>query len=274
MAALAALGAAVAPGLAAHRSKPRVTVVLRVTDSDPAGARRTGFAHRALRGHITEVVLSQGRLSEVARRHALAASDLRRRMTVEVIQNQAISLLPPAGRPRSAHVRIGIQDSDVHRAAAIALDLGRVAAATGHDRRRQEIEAALRRAELTAQEARSGLERALADPAQSSGSNAALARAQAREDRAFESLVGARLRHGGVGALEIDLLDPPALPERRPQAAVAVGALTAVLGLPLAALLVGAFDGRVHDARDAAGLGLVLLVSIPRPALGHPDGSA
>src|SRR5262245_29603034 len=128
--ALTALAAVVTATMITFRSPPvRATVVLRMTETEP-GATGIGWTGRALRGYVTEVALSRRRLRDVIDEQRLTSSagfapatalaTLQERITVEVIWNQAIALLPPEDRPRSAHVRISFEDKDPERALAVA----------------------------------------------------------------------------------------------------------------------------------------------------------
>src|SRR5262245_3358706 len=137
--ALAILAAVGALGAAARRPlRTRATVVLRLTETGGGGLGRIGGGDRALRGYVTEVAFTSARLRALAARlgtpiggSAAAVASLRARITVEVVQNHALALIPPAERPRSAHVRISYDDVDPGRARAMARELGNLLAATG-----------------------------------------------------------------------------------------------------------------------------------------------
>ncbi len=287
--ALAMLVTLAAAGLIARRpARHRAAVTLRFTDTDPKS--RIDFGDRALRGHVTEVAFSQSRLVRVAEGHGLlgngdpsiAVSELRERITVEVIRNRSIALLPPAERPRSAHVRIAFDDADPVRARAVALDLARLVAASGHGQRRQMALAVQQQAQVTAAAARISLRRLRAEAARDRLAGdaehrplaAAISAAETRLADAEQGMRTTDLRMRGDGpALEIEVLEPPpARPAPQPGRRAALAAVMAALAaLPITALLVGAFDPRLYDGDDVRHLGLSCLGHIgadssgPRP---------
>jgi hypothetical protein len=288
--ALATLGAL---GLAALRPvRQSATVVLRMTE-DVKAPMRLAWNDRALRGYVSEVAFSQTQLLGVIERNRmfrnmpgrfdpiLAVELLRERITVEVVQNHAIALVERDNRPRSAHVRIRYEDGDPARAVRVARELGELVVATGRGQQRQQTEtsAALARADRDA--ARGALERLrlqatssadfMAVPVRSlaemPGLGDSVRQAQARLDRAEETLAQAERRLRGdadtdgsaeSGGLHIQLVDtipaPPPWPVGKKLAVVAAAA--SVFCFPLAALMVGAWDRRIYAAEDVRLLGV------------------
>lgn len=284
---LAALATLAALGVAARRPvRQSATVALRMTE-DVKAPIRMPWTDRALRGYVNEVVFSHTALLALIDRHRmfrgqpgkfdpiLAVELLRERITVEVVQNHAIALLDPDNRPRSAHVAIKFQDSDPARALRVARELGELLVATGRSQQRQQAEAALARATSEAHAARTFLEtlrlEAISTPtlaplqARSSsdipGMKDALRLAQARSDRAEETLAMAQRRLRGESeqsGLHLELVNtlpaPPPWPVGKKLAVVAASA--ALLCFPLAALMVGAWDRRIYAADDLRHLGV------------------
>jgi hypothetical protein len=287
------LGALVTVGAAAMAArKPvrqRATVVLRMTE-EARSAGQLSWTDKALRGYVNEVAFSNTALLALIKRHKMFRSQgrefngadalvqLRERIGVDVAQNHAIALLAPGDRPRSAHVSISYDDGNTERAFAVAMDLGQLVGSTGRGQQRRDAEAALRRASEDEAAARAALDllranaassirlasRGQSGPSDIPGLTQALRAARSRLDRAESDRVAANLRlDAPTGALEIELLgyapSPPPWPRGRKLALVAV--VAALLALPMAALLVGAFDRRIYATEDVRRLGI--------PCLGH-----
>jgi hypothetical protein len=278
--------AAVVTVVARRPMRPRVAVVLRMTETQP-GVTRLGWTDRALRGYVTEVAFSQARLRELIRRRHLfrsaiaqegmdgAVALLRDRITVEVVQNHVIALIPPRDRPHSAHVRIAFEDADPVRGLEVAKDLGRLVESTGEAQRRADLAATLHRWQAGAERSRAEIRElrtqaavlAVAAPNDAAAAarlqslREALRIAEARLDREEQSRIAARLAlHAEVasGALEIELLPPPPPPPepRRAVRCAAAGAAGLAFALPITVLLIGAFDRRVYLPEDLRDLGL------------------
>jgi hypothetical protein len=287
------LGAFVTFGAAAMAArKPvrqRATVVLRMTE-EARSQSQLSWTDKALRGYVNEVAFSNTALLNLIKQHKMFRSQarefnaadalvqLRERIAVDVAQNHAIALLAPGDRPRSAHVRISYDDGNPPRAFAVAMDLGQLVVATGRGQQRRDAEVALKRASEEEAAARAALDQLRAEAASSvrlasrgqsgpsdiPGLTQALRAARSRLDRAEADRVAANLRlDAPTGALDIELLgyapSPPPWPRAR-KLAVVIG-LTLLLSLPMAALLVGAFDRRIYAAEDVRRLGI--------PCLGH-----
>jgi hypothetical protein len=281
LAVLATLGAMAMAARRPHRQT--ATVVLRMTE-DVKAPLRLPWTDRALRGYVSEVALSQTALLALIDRHRMfrdkpgrfdpigAVETLRERFVVEVVQNHAIALLRRDNRPRSAHIRIKYQDGNPARAVVIARELGELVVATGRRQQREQADAALRTANAEVEAARANLDTlrveasasSLAFRARSSrdvpGMGDVFRLGQARLDRAEESLDRAqqRLRGDDDSALYVELLEtvpaPPPWPVARKLAVVAVAAI--LLGFPLAALMVGAWDRRIYAVEDLRHLGV------------------
>jgi hypothetical protein len=282
---MAALATLAALGVAARRPhRQTATVVLRMTE-DVKAPERMPWNDRALRGYVNEVALSQTALLALIDRHRMfrdkpgrfdpiqAVETLRDRIVVEVVQNHAIALVRRDSRPRSAHIRIKYQDGNPVRAVVIARELGELVVATGRRQQQQQAEAALRMANAEVEAARANLDdlrlqagaSSLAFRARSSRDVPGMADVfrlgQGRLDRAEENLDRARQRLQGDfddSALYIELLEivpaPPPWPVAKKLAVVAVAA--SLVCLPLAALLVGAWDRRIYAIEDLRHLGV------------------
>jgi hypothetical protein len=277
------------------------TAVLRMTEDIKAPIRMP-WTDRALRGYVTEVAFSHTQLLAVIQRHRMFRGDgkfdpiaavetFRERIEVEVVQNHAIALVERDHRPRSAHVKISYADGDPERALAVARELGELLVATGRRQQRQQVESAVRMAAAEAAGAQAALQRlrlqatssfALApyqarSTADIPGLRDALRTAQARVDRAEEVLDTAERHLRGdadQSGLEIDQLEtvpaPPPWPVRTRLEVVA--ATASLLCLPLAALIVGAWDRRLYTAEDLQHLGARCLghLSLGRSRTGPP----
>jgi hypothetical protein len=277
LAALATLGAL---GVAYRRPvRQRATVSLRLTEDAESSA--LPWTDRALRGYVNEVALSQTQLARLIDRHHMfrqpgvkfdpiaAVATLRERIEVEVSQNHTISLIQRDNRPRSAYVHIKYDDGDPERVMVIARELGELMVEAGRSEQRRQAETAVRLATAEARAARAALQDLRAEatraielaPRQARstedipGLRDAVRLAQARLDRAEESVVnaGRRLRNQTFeGGLDIQVLEtvasPPPWGTGKRLGAVAVGA--SVICLPLAMLLVGAWDRRIYTAED------------------------
>jgi hypothetical protein len=286
---LAALATLAALGLAARRPiRQTATVVLRMTE-DAKAPLRLQWTDRTLRGHVSDVALSQTSLLALIDRHRLfrrapgsreridpilAVDLLRERITVEVVQNHAIALVDRDNRPRSAHVRISFQDSDPQRAVKVARELGELVVAVGRSQQREQAEVAVRRASAEVQAARGALEGLQLQAAGSGlaafqarssadvpGLSQSLQAARGRLDRAYEDLARAEQRVRGDldrSALEVELLEtvpsPPPWPVGKRLAVVAASA--SLFCFPLAALMVGAWDRRIYTVEDVRHLGI------------------
>jgi len=276
-------------GLAAMRPlRARTAVVLRMTATDPTRPLGATWNSRALRGHVTEVVFSQQALRGVIRRHELygfgmdgfdataAIATLRERTTVEVAPNRMSALLPAAERPLSAYVRIAFDDANPERGRAVARELGRLVAATGHTQLREDARTAVFAHEVTAAGVRGLLGRLRVDEARARAVRGAslqdaVRAMEERMEREDQALGQARARLEAARsedprALDIDLLVPPT-PAPAPRFGKRMGLVAiaaTLLSLPLAALAVGAFDRGIYGTADVSRLGFPCLGRLPR----------
>lgn len=285
---LAALATLAALGLAARRPiRQTATVVLRLTE-DVKAPLRLSWTDKALRGYVTEVALSHTALLDLIDRNRLfrrapgsseridpiqAVELMRERIDVEVVQNHAIALIDRDNRPRSAHVRIRFHDGDAARALRLARELGELVVTAGRGQQRQQAELAMHQAAAEVQAARAGLESlrlqatapALVALQTSSPADVGLApalrEARARLDRAQDNQARAEQRLRGESdqsALNVELLEtvpaPPPWPVGKKLAVVA--SVASLACLPLAALMVGAWDRRIYSSEDIRHLGV------------------
>jgi hypothetical protein len=280
IAGLTAFFAMAAAGLSARRPvRHQAQITVRLTDPDRREAARAAWTDRALRGYVTEVAFSQSnllRLMQAYRGPARARSGfaptggsvrtpvsmpvadieaLRERIEIEVVQNHAIGLMDPADRPRSAHVIIRFSHADRERALSVAKSLAALVASTHADEHQRQLRHAAEQARDTALAARTWVTRSVAvgleDVALSGRQVGAL------EDAWRDAELRASREESGRG-MEVEVQDPviassPAPLRRRVFVAGTCGAL---LGTPLAVLLLGALDRRVASHADVRRLGL------------------
>jgi hypothetical protein len=277
LAALATLGAL---GVAIRRPiRQTATVSLRLMEDAQTSA--LPWTDRALRGYVNEVALSQTALAALIDHHHMfrqvgvkfdpivAVATLRERIEVEVMQNHTIALLDRDNRPRSAYVHIAYQDGDPERAQVIARELGELLVDSGRRQQEQQAETSVKVAAAEVRAARAGVEELRGDAARSidlaprqartsadiPGLRDAVRLAQARLDRTEETLATAerRLRSRSTdGGIDIQLLEvvPAPPPWPRSQRLAVVAAVASLVCLPLAMLMVGAWDRRIYTAED------------------------
>jgi hypothetical protein len=267
------------------RSSYTATVRLMLTEGKGNEPARAG---RQVRRFVTDVALTSVRLTELVGRHqlgpelglegaratsSLAVDLVRRRIGVEIADDHFLGPRYQGEGPRSARILVSFSSSRPERALAVARDLGAMvvaAEAAGQigtlERRllhaRQQADAqrravALAAVQLAAASADGSL-RGLVDRGRGLQRTAEgerrLHEAQERVEEARLRLEAARLELGP----RVQVVDRGEEPDHGLSPGVRLArqiVLAALVSLPLAAILVGAYDRRIYDLEDLARAG-------------------
>jgi hypothetical protein len=278
-------------------------VVLALTEG-ALSADQASIPASELKEHVSEVLLPDNKLIEIVERYDLfrlrhrlgdqyAVGELRLQMEIDVWKNSFAYWDVEIQRvEKSARIGITFLDTDPDRAYAVALDLGRTAIASHSARQhafavRLADQAESMRAStaerLTRIENELAEKQAALDAAKrraDSGSSAALTVAiatlnfeakQTREALAkiTASREGLANEASAAGLFTTLAIVDQRRPERPAHVKFVLALTLVVVGLGaflVAALVVGAFDTRIHDTDDVERLGL--------PVLGHVPGFA
>jgi hypothetical protein len=249
-------------------------LVLRLVEG--AGATTTPNLKRRLADYVRDGIFTSQPLGELVRRHGLypslarnnpraAIESFREDIHVEVYQNYFVEERSAGDAPRSARVAVSYRANDRETALAVTRDLGALIVSHEGVVRRAQAERAAREAEFARDTLQVALQRRTREIAEIQqeivqgdagvperqvelvgmlGSLSPLERELDEATRRAASYeLGAALEQGGVG-LRFEIADDASLPSgaarTRWAALAAVGSF--VLGLPLAALAVGAFS--------------------------------
>jgi hypothetical protein len=292
---LAAAGA----GYHAATDRPQAArVVVRVSETAMGGGAALGRAD--LRNWLLDGALSSQRLLAVIDEHGLypgerawsadaAIQSMREDMTLEVSANWFVVERSVAQQLRSARVAVGYTAADPELAVAVSMSLAQTMIDFELETRR-----ALSRAELAAAERDLTSAQALLDKRESGLANALAARDARRTSRGSRTRAGVEVsrladqrRKGNarydelaarraelalrVQAEEAELAQrydiaaierPIASRLSRWQRAAVAGSAGLALALPLCALALGAFDGRIRNRADLEELGLPMLAHV------------
>lgn len=268
------------------------------------GNKGTGVPADQLRAYVTAVLLPDKLLIDMIEKRNMyplrknlgpqfAIGELREQMEINIWKNSFQYYdEDDASAKKSARIGITVMDTDPDRAYAIAHDLASIAIVQ-HELERERISREMskqvdmlrtatedRLAVLDAQIARSNeaLKRAREQDQNgvASGLVLDLVRMSAERNRAAETLHGVSVSSEGladeIAAAGLDLTlqiveeRRPERPEKSPFVLVMVIVVVGTGALIGAALLLGAFDSRIHDTDDVERLGL--------PVLGHVPGFA
>lgn len=284
-------------GLAAARrvqKKPLypAKVLLRLSegDGDVGAIPRT---NNQLQEYVQNVVFTDARLLEIAKRRGLQTSmlaknpvvaldNVRDEISVEVFRNHFVEDRAAGDPPRSARISIRFRAPDPDVAVAVVHDLVDVLREHELKKRKDEADAAQRTASIAVGLARADLERldgriaalelAVAErPKDGAADRVELVRLlalrpteQVRLDEAEELAKAVALRVGVEReqmGLRFDVADEsPPMERRSLPLDLALTALAALLlGGPFVLLVVGAFDRRVYDAAEVRRLGFTSL---------------
>lgn len=277
-------------------------VVIALTEGVMA-SHSTGMPVDQLRGYVTQVLMPDKRLLEVVEKYNLfplrkkagpqyALESFHDMFAVQIWKNSfAYYDDEDANAARSARIGISVRDTDPDRAVDVAHDLAAVVietAASGRQQRAESITsqvAMLRKAvseELEKTEDDIARKQAAITQARNRGDNvlaglridlAALKQEQRRHEAHLERIAKStdvQARDIVAAGLDMSLaVVDEKRPERPTHSGLILVMIAAVIGtfsLLSAALVLGAFDSRVHDADDVIRLGL--------PVLGHVPGFA
>ncbi|HTR51493.1 MAG TPA: hypothetical protein VMJ10_12345 [Kofleriaceae bacterium] len=283
---------------ATHRAPIEAEIVLALTEGNMSTKSHDAIPVDDLRQYVDGVLIPDGKLGELIERRDLyplrarlglpyAIEKLRGQIEIAIWKNTFTSY--EEGEGQSARIGITVADRDGDRAYDLARDLAAIVMDTAREHR-QEVNARLA-AEIGAH--RDGLVARLAAMSQQTAAKQAeLLRARARRDEGVAQALAleiVEIDHEQKSA-EKDLADIAAsqdaladriaaagldtklaiVEEHRPQRSEHRGFVIAMVAIVIAvgsligsALVIGAFDSRVHDSDDVARLGLPLLGSIP-----------
>lgn len=278
----------------------KVQRILRVTETPSAHPTAT----RDVRGYVENVALTHERLLALVRKHHVtnldlpgadpvaAVEDIRDSLSIEVVRNPAMALLPPAERPNATRVIVRYESPDPGEAIAVADDLVRTITGTEGKRSLWAIQSDERMAAAAVAAARRDLSRlrlALVqhgDQAQAAAAasdltylaaqtHAAQTKLTELEGRYAEAQIRTRMAEERV-AMEFEVVPPAPMPSPLPRAVKTglVAGLTSVFALPLCLVLVAAFDPRIYFEEDLASLGLAVLGHVPRFPAGAGEGGS
>ena len=281
--------AAVSGSVTAKRTTAVVT--LKVSESD---VERSHVTPRNLRAHLMKAALSSTRLAAIVRANELyprvAATDmasavaaLREDMTLEVSQNGLYAERGPDEPARSARVALGYTASTATLATAVAQSLADAVIAGEAELRAADAAAAtlavgggldaLRERYLSTVAARSASQRADGDPARPSRRTSQLKReerdlslrlTETETQRTSLELL-TRAEQTGLGTRVDRVYERVSSRGGATRGSLTIlGAVLFALVLPLCALVVGAFDGRIRDRGDLERSGVRLFGELPR----------
>jgi capsular polysaccharide biosynthesis protein len=285
--------------LATKQKVVEAEVVLMLREPENTDQRETGLPVNELRAYVLNRLMPKARLSEIIERHNLfhlrhklgidyAIEELKSQMEITIWKNEFIYAEDPGGR--SARIGIAVSDTDPDRALVIARDLAQVVIDTATEKRQQAADAlskviARQREEL--QQRSSDLaqqiseKQAKLDEANQLHHDAiarsleielnGLAKEAKQVDQDLTTYAGtADALAGSMAANGLDMtlsIVDEERPERPPSHTfelIMIGVVVGLCALLGSALLIGAFDSRVHDTDDVERLGL--------PVLGHVPG--
>jgi hypothetical protein len=275
-------------------------VVLALTEGALA-AHRTPAPVDQLRAYVTQVLLPDKRLLELIEKYNLyplrkkagpefALDGLRGQFAVQIWRNTFVNYDEDDNARRSARIGITVRDIDPDRATDLAHDLASIVIETASNLRQDSADAMsqqvamMRRAtdeEIDKVVADISSKKAAIDQAVRRGQNdlagilridlAALeAQQRDREARLARIVASPEALASEVAAAGLDMslsVVDESRPERPTHSGLVLVMVAAVIGtgaLVGSALVLGAFDSRVHEADDVVRLGL--------PVLGHVPG--
>jgi hypothetical protein len=278
-------------------------VVLALTEGALA-SRQTGMPVEQLRDYVTRVLMPNKRLLEIVEKYNLfplrkkqgsdyALENFHDMFAVQIWKNSfAYYDDEDANAARSARIGISVRDTDPYRAIDIAHDLAAVVIETAAAARQQRADAVTGQVAMLRKAVDEALDKLELDIA---SKQAAIAQVRSRGDTDLAGILGIDLaalqqqRRRQEAQLQRIATSSDALateivaagldmslavvdenrPERPTHSGLVLVMIAAVIGtfsLVSAALVLGAFDSRVHDADDVIRLGL--------PVLGHVPGFA
>ena len=289
---LGAGAAALAAALFTWRQphKVQALVAIRVTEVVDFRLPRSTWTDRELRSYVTDVAFTNQVLRGIYDRYlrdqdrkrdaSRAVELLREQLDVQVVRNRILVQLEGKTGPRSAHVVLRFAAPTTEKAMGVLQALVDPIIRTSAQRRRSEAAQEIRRASLALEEAQklladlnqqavtnagSPVRGARTSPVRLTALNEAIAEAQRRVERfAADKDAAERRERSETARPGINFhIAEQSVREPLPKGAVVAGValLVFLLSLPLAALVVGAFDPFIGSVEDIRRLGV--------PALGR-----
>jgi capsular polysaccharide biosynthesis protein len=298
----AAITAAVTWRFATKKPLVEAEVVLALTEGS-LSSHKTNIPVEELRDYVKSVLMPDKKLLEVIKRRDLyrlrhklgddfALEQLHDQLEVEIWKNLFIAYDEGAPGQKSARIGITVADTDPDLAYGIARDIAGVVIAAADEQRTKLADdvthdVALKRERVTErltalQQERARRMVALVEanrqgkPALAAAINLDLLEVDRQQKRVEEELAQAATspdaiadRIAGAGLdMSVEIVEEKR-PDRTEHSGLVLIMIVLVVGVGAllgSALLLGAFDSRVHDADDVARLGL--------PVLGHVPGFA
>jgi hypothetical protein len=293
-----AVAALVVAWLATRPALYTGTLTFRIDEALLRDATRPPTVAASIREYVHDVVLTRERLGALLRRYglsprlrasdpAMAVDDFRESISIVVVRNDFLIGTWAADSPRSALLTLSFTGDDRERVRSILHELGGMFLEDQAAARSGRIEMASRsashvatnarerlrlledrRASLVLQQVRSARERpAIAAELAALQSEITSAQVMLQDlDRRVASLDFASHAEHEQLLLRCELVDEGVARRHgtltRP-ALAACGALALLAALPVAALLVGAFDHRIYRGADVTGRGFQLLAAVP-----------
>jgi hypothetical protein len=258
----------------------------------------TGIPVEELRAYVTNQLMPKAKLAEIIERHNLyrlrkklgmdfAIEQLRDQMEIQIWKNEFLYDDDYGGR--SARIGVTIGDTDPDRALELARDVAQVVVDTQNEKRQEKAdrlaaEIANIREQLQARSAelaRQIAEKYAAYDAAKAAGKAGVAQALDLEidqlgkeiqevNKDLSTVAGSREQIADrIAASGLDVTmsivdeERPARPASHTFELILVGVVVGLGALLGSALLVGAFDSRVHDTDDVERLGLPILGHVP-----------
>jgi len=262
-------------------SRYEAAVVLRVAEAQvaiPGAALGAG----TLRPYVNELVFTNTRLIDLMSKHpghfpdlpldpASAVEEFRKALSTSISENDFTEERSDDDPPRSARLEIAFHASDPRLAFDVVQELSTMVVESTLGEQR----ASLEREQAAARTAVSKAEAGYADAkrADPTGLDPRTLSAQTQQSLAQQRLATATLALHALNekqVLRFQVVDPGQVPAARSTGrSIAFGLAATLLATLLGgALLAGAFDPRVLDAEDLAGVGLGTLGEVPElPAL-------
>jgi hypothetical protein len=270
--------------------KVQALVAIRVTEVVDFRLPRSTWTDRELRSYITDVAFTNEVLRGIYDRYlrdqdrkrdaSRAVELLREQLDVQVVRNRIVVQMEGKTGPRSAHVVLRFAAPTTEKAVGVLQALVDPIIRTSAQRRRSEAAQEIRRASLGLEEAQkllvdlnqqavanagSPVRGARTSPVRLTALNEAIAEAQRRVERFAADKEAAERRQRSEAArpgINFHIAEQ-SVREPLPKGAVVGGValLVFLLSLPLAALVVGAFDPFIGSVEDIRRLGV--------PALGR-----
>ena len=285
--------------LATKKRVVEAEVVLMLSEPEGTDRRETGLPVNELRQYVLNRLMPKSKLAEIIERHDLyhlrhklgidyAIEELQSQVEVQIWKNSFLYQEDPGGR--SARIGITVGDTDPDRALVLARELAQVVVDTATEKRQEAADELAKEIART----RDALQKRSDDLAQQISQKQAeldeatslhkdkIAQAvdldldqlvkEAKEvNTQLATIVGSgdavadRVAAAGLD-ITLSIVDEerPPPPTSHTFELILIGVVVGLFALLGSALLIGAFDSRVHDTEDVERLGL--------PVLGHVPG--